>query len=63
MNSRIKKIYRSACKNKKFQSAIYKADKDKKPGLFAGSDEIAIFCAIYYGWLVSEYGSAWELHL
>lgn len=63
MTPRIKRIYKSACKNKEFLRAIEEADGDKKPTMFAPDLEKHIFATIYYGWLVSQYGCAWELHL
>jgi hypothetical protein len=63
MTSKIKKIYKSGLKNDKFLQAIKEADGDKKPNLFSGDLEKHLFASVYYGWLVREYGIAWELNL
>ena len=63
MTSKIKKIYKSGLKNEKFLEAIYEADMDTKPNFFSSDLEKHLFASIYYGWLVSEHGKAWELHL
>jgi hypothetical protein len=63
MTPRVKKLYKSAIKNEKFLNAIKEADNDTKPGIFADNNDKVIFATMYYGWIVSEHGIAWELHL
>jgi hypothetical protein len=60
VSTKVKKLYKSALKNEKFLSAIFEADGDEKPGLFSRKAEKLVFASVYYGWLVSEYGSEWE---
>jgi len=59
----VKKIYKSGLKNGEFLSAIAEADGDKKPNFFSSDLEKHLFAATYYGWMVSEYGIAWESYL
>ena len=63
MTTEIKKIYKSGLKNDKFIQAIKDADNDEKPNVFSSDLEKHLFASIYYGWLVSEHGIAWKLHL
>ena len=63
MTEKVKRLYKSAVKNKAFLIEIYEADGDKKPKPLARSEEKLAFAAIYYGWLLGKYGMEWELHL
>lgn len=63
MTRRIKTIYKSSLKNEEFLMAVYSADGDVAPGMFASSQVKHMFVCIYYGWLVGQYGDNWESHL
>lgn len=60
MTARIRKLYKSACRNDKFLQAIKQADGDSVPKSNAEELEKYFFAAVYYGWLVSEHGILWE---
>lgn len=56
METRVKKLYKSAIKDGEFLKDIYGADKDKKPGILADTKEIIVFTSMYYGWLLGKFG-------
>ena len=63
MEPKVKKLYKSAIKNKRFLAAIENADNDKKPNMFDDNLTKVLFATMYYGWLVAKYGTKWELYI
>lgn len=63
MTESVRKKLKSAKANKEFLHAIYEADKDKPPGIFASDIEEHLFVVVYYGWLVGKYGNDWRDYL
>ena len=63
MTKELKIMYKGAVKNKTFLQAIEDAHNDKKPNIFSHEAEKHFFVAVYYGWLVAQYGIAWKLYI
>ncbi len=58
-----KKLYKAGVEDREFLDAIKEADGDEKPGIFAGELEKSFFAMTYYGWLVANYGTAWNMRV
>lgn len=63
MTAKVKKLLKSGKANKRFLAEIRSADDDRPPGIFADSLTEHLFCSVYYGWLVANYGDNWWEHI
>ena len=54
-----KKVYKSAIKNTEFMNMMEGNGEDKP----SNDEEKLLFAATYYGWMMCDYGAAWESYL